>query len=90
MSDRLHHKPAELSGGEQQRVAVARALANNPDIIFADEPTGNLDSLNSEALHKLFVKLRDELKVTFLIVTHNTQLVGLGDKVFEMKDGVIH
>ncbi len=90
MSDRLHHKPAELSGGEQQRVAVARALANNPDIIFADEPTGNLDSVNSEALHKLFVNLRDELKVTFLIVTHNPQLVGLGDKVFEMKDGVIH
>ena len=90
MSERLHHKPAELSGGEQQRVAVARALANNPDIIFADEPTGNLDSVNSEALHKLFVKLRDELKVTFLIVTHNQQLVGLGDKVFEMKDGVIH
>ncbi len=90
LSDRLHHKPAELSGGEQQRVAVARALANNPDIIFADEPTGNLDSINSDALHKLFVKLRDELKVTFLIVTHNPQLVGLGDKVFEMKDGVIH
>ena len=90
LSDRLHHKPAELSGGEQQRVAVARALANNPDIIFADEPTGNLDSVNSEALHNLFVKLRDELKVTFLIVTHNPQLVGLGDKVFEMKDGVIH
>ncbi len=90
LSDRLNHKPAELSGGEQQRVAVARALANNPDIIFADEPTGNLDSVNSEALHNLFVKLRDELKVTFLIVTHNPQLVGLGDKVFEMKDGVIH
>ena len=83
-------KPSELSGGEQQRIAVARALANSPDIIFADEPTGNLDSVNSEALHKLFVKLRDELKVTFLIVTHNQRLVGLGDKVFEMKDGVIH
>lgn len=89
LSDRANHKPSELSGGEQQRVAVARALANNPDIIFADEPTGNLDSANSELLHKLFVDLKEKLGVTFLVVTHNPQLVNLGDKVFEMKDGVI-
>lgn len=90
LGDRANHKPSELSGGEQQRIAVARALANNPDIIFADEPTGNLDSANSELLHKLFVELKDKLGVTFLLVTHNPQLVNLGDKVFEMKDGVIH
>ena len=90
LSERLHHKPSELSGGEQQRVAVARALANNPDIVFADEPTGNLDSVNSEMLHKLFVELKQKLGVTFLVVTHNPELVKLGDKVFEMKDGVIH
>lgn len=90
LSDRANHKPSELSGGEQQRVAVARALANNPDIIFADEPTGNLDSANSELLHKLFVELKEKLGITFLVVTHNPQLVNLGDKVFEMKDGVIH
>jgi lipoprotein-releasing system ATP-binding protein len=89
LSDRANHKPSELSGGEQQRIAVARALANNPDIIFADEPTGNLDSANSELLHKLFVELKNKLGVTFLVVTHNPQLVNLGDKVFEMKDGQI-
>ncbi|MCX6170889.1 MAG: ABC transporter ATP-binding protein [Ignavibacteriales bacterium] len=89
LSDRSNHKPSELSGGEQQRIAVARALANNPDIIFADEPTGNLDSDNSELLHKLFVELKNKLGITFLVVTHNPQLVNLGDKVFEMKDGVI-
>ncbi|MCL4547202.1 MAG: ABC transporter ATP-binding protein [Bacteroidetes bacterium] len=89
LSERLHHKPSELSGGEQQRVAVARALANNPDIVFADEPTGNLDSVNSEMLHKLFVELKQKLGVTFLVVTHNPELVKLGDKVFEMKDGKI-
>jgi lipoprotein-releasing system ATP-binding protein len=89
LSDRSNHKPSELSGGEQQRVAVARALANNPDIIFADEPTGNLDSANSELLHKLFVELKEKLGITFLVVTHNPQLVNLGDKVFEMKDGLI-
>ncbi|MCL6097201.1 MAG: ABC transporter ATP-binding protein [Bacteroidetes bacterium] len=89
LNERLHHKPSELSGGEQQRVAVARALANNPDIVFADEPTGNLDSVNSEMLHKLFVELKQKLGVTFLVVTHNTELVKLGDKVFEMKDGKI-
>lgn len=89
LSDRSDHKPAELSGGEQQRIAVARALANNPDIIFADEPTGNLDSANSEVLHNLFSELKTKLGLTFLVVTHNPQLVDLGDKIFEMKDGII-
>jgi lipoprotein-releasing system ATP-binding protein len=89
LSERFDHKPAELSGGEQQRVAVARALANNPDIIFADEPTGNLDSKNSEIIHELFVNLRDEMNATFLIVTHNPDLVNIGDRVLEMKDGKI-
>lgn len=90
LSDRASHKPSELSGGEQQRIAVARALANNPDIIFADEPTGNLDSANSQVLHQLFVELKEKLGITFLVVTHNPQLVNLGDKVFEMKDGQIY
>jgi lipoprotein-releasing system ATP-binding protein len=85
--ERIDHKPAELSGGEQQRVAVARALANDPEVIFADEPTGNLDSANSEAIHNLIVELRDKFKKTFVIVTHNKGLVKLADKVFEMKDG---
>ena len=89
LSERMNHKPAELSGGEQQRVAVARALANNPSIIFADEPTGNLDSANSEAIHKIIVDLRDKFNKTFVIVTHNSGLVNLADKVFEMKDGKI-
>ncbi len=87
LSDRMDHKPAELSGGEQQRVAVARALANDPQIIFGDEPTGNLDSKNSESIHQLILELRDNLKVTFVIVTHNPNLVKLADKVFEIKDG---
>lgn len=87
LSERFDHKPAELSGGEQQRVAVARALINNPKIIFADEPTGNLDSQNSEILHQLFLKLKDEFGLTFLMVTHNPGLVNLADTVFEMKDG---
>ena len=90
LGERANHKPSELSGGEQQRIAVARALANNPDIIFADEPTGNLDSANSELLHKLFVVLKEKLGVTFLVVTHNPQLVNLGDKVFEMKHGILN
>ena len=85
--ERIDHKPAELSGGEQQRVAVARALANNPEVIFADEPTGNLDSANSDAIHNLIVELRDKYNKTFVIVTHNKGLVKLADKVFEMKDG---
>lgn len=89
LSERCNHKPAALSGGEQQRVAVARALANNPDIIFADEPTGNLDSSNSDEMHNLFLKLRDELGITMLIVTHNPDLVKLADRVLEMKDGKI-
>jgi lipoprotein-releasing system ATP-binding protein len=89
LKDRSNHKPSELSGGEQQRVAVARALANSPDIIFADEPTGNLDSINSDSLHQLFVELRNKLGLTFLIVTHNPKLMNLGDTVFEMKDGQI-
>jgi lipoprotein-releasing system ATP-binding protein len=87
LSERIDHKPAELSGGEQQRVAVARALANDPEVIFADEPTGNLDSANSESIHNLIVELRDKYKKTFVIVTHNKGLVKLADKVFEMKDG---
>ena len=89
LSDRMDHKPAELSGGEQQRVAVARALANNPDIIFADEPTGNLDSKNSNMIHELFVDLQKKFDLTFLIVTHNKELGALGDFVLEMKDGQI-
>jgi lipoprotein-releasing system ATP-binding protein len=89
LSERINHKPAELSGGEQQRVAVARALANDPSIIFADEPTGNLDSANSEAIHKIIVDLRDKFNKSFVIVTHNNSLVKLADKVFEMKDGKI-
>jgi len=89
LNQRLNHRPSELSGGEAQRVAVARALANSPEIIFADEPTGNLDSANSEMLHKLIFDLRDKLSATFLIVTHNPELIKLGDVVFEMKDGKI-
>ena len=89
LSDRMDHKPAELSGGEQQRVAVARALANDPQIIFGDEPTGNLDSKNSEAIHQLILELRDTLKMTFVIVSHNPNLVNLADKVFEIKDGKV-
>jgi len=87
LSERTEHKPAELSGGEQQRVAVARALANNPQIVFADEPTGNLDSANSEAIHKLIVELKEKYNKTFVIVTHNQNLVKLADKVYEIKDG---
>jgi len=89
LTERLDHKPAELSGGEQQRVAVARALANNPKIIFADEPTGNLDSLNSEEIHKLILDLKLNLGVTFVIVTHNQNLVDLADQIYEIKDGKI-
>ena len=89
LEDRIDHKPAELSGGEQQRVAVARALINEPDIIFADEPTGNLDSANSEILNSLFVDLKNKFSTTFIIVTHNPELMKLADNFFEMKDGKI-
>lgn len=87
LSNRATHKPSELSGGEQQRVAVARALANDPQIIFADEPTGNLDTVNSEAIHKIILELRDKYKKTLVIVTHNRGLVNFADNVFEIKDG---
>lgn len=89
LADRVNHKPAALSGGEQQRVAVARALANNPKIIFADEPTGNLDSANSDEIHKLILKLKNEMGMTFVIVTHNPNLVALADILYEIKDGQI-
>ncbi len=89
LSDRSHHKPSEISGGEQQRVAVARALANKPSIIFADEPTGNLDSFSSSKIHELFRDLNTNLKLTFLVVTHNTELVKIADNLFEMKDGLL-
>lgn len=89
LSDRMENKPNEMSGGEQQRVAVARALINNPDIIFADEPTGNLDTANAKELHQLFFDLRDKLKQTFLIVTHNEELAKLSDRVLHMVDGKI-
>lgn len=87
LRDRLQNKPGQLSGGEQQRVAVARALINNPSIIMADEPTGNLDSANAKELHKLFIQLRDQYKQTFLIVTHNEELAAMSDRVLHMKDG---
>lgn len=87
LKDRAHHKPGELSGGEQQRVAVARALINKPDVIFADEPSGNLDTASAENLHALFFKLRDEFYQTFVIVTHNEQLANMADRKLVMKDG---
>lgn len=87
--ERNENKPNQLSGGEQQRVAVARALINNPDIVFADEPTGNLDSANAKELHQLFFDLRKQFNQTFLIVTHNEELSQLSDRVLHMKDGKI-
>lgn len=87
LEQRLHHKPSQLSGGEQQRVAVARALVNQPKVIFADEPSGNLDSKNAEELHQLFFRLRDEFGQTFVIVTHNEELANMADRKLVMTDG---
>jgi lipoprotein-releasing system ATP-binding protein len=89
LAHRGNHKPAELSGGEQQRVAVARALINNPALIMADEPSGNLDTNNARELHKLFFELRDKLSQTFIIVTHNEELANMADRKVQMKDGSI-
>jgi len=89
LEDRAHHKPNELSGGEQQRIAVARSLINNPKVIFADEPSGNLDSKNSTELHQLFFDLRDEFKQSFVIVTHNEELANMTDRKLTMSDGLI-
>lgn len=89
LSSRLHNKPQQLSGGEQQRVAVARALINTPSIIMADEPTGNLDSANAKELHRLFIELRQQFNQTFLIVTHNEELAQMSDRILRMKDGKI-
>ena len=89
LSDRIHHKPQELSGGEQQRVAVARALINDPKVVFADEPSGNLDSHNATSLHEVFFKLRDQTGCTFVIVTHNEALANMADRKIMLKDGKI-
>ncbi len=89
LSHRMENKPNQLSGGEQQRVAVARALINRPDIVFADEPTGNLDTAHARELHQLFFDLRKQFQQTFLIVTHNEELAGLSDRVLHMKDGLL-
>ncbi len=89
LKERLLHKPSELSGGEQQRVAVARALINNPKVIFADEPSGNLDSTNAKELHQLFFNLREQFKQTFVIVTHNTELAEMADRKLIMRDGLV-
>ena len=89
LTSRKHHKPNELSGGEKQRVAVARALINSPSIILADEPSGNLDTQNAIDLHNLFIKLNSEMNQTFLVITHNKDLANLADRVIEMKDGEI-
>ena len=89
VAHRTEHKPSELSGGEQQRVAVARALINNPSVILADEPSGNLDTHNAEELHKLFFTLREKLRQTFVIVTHNKELADMSDRKLTMKDGIM-
>ncbi len=89
LSHRLDHKPSQLSGGEQQRVAVARALINKPDIVLADEPSGNLDSINARELHQLFFRLREETGQTFLVVTHNEELARQCDRVWMMRDGML-
>jgi len=87
LQHRLQNKPNQLSGGEQQRVAVARALINNPSIVMADEPTGNLDSANAKELHQLFINLRQQFNQAFLIVTHNEELAKMSDRIVHMKDG---
>jgi lipoprotein-releasing system ATP-binding protein len=89
LTERSDHKPSELSGGEQQRVAVARALVNNPSVILADEPSGNLDTANKDELHKLFFRLRDTFGQTIVIVTHDRQLAAMSDRILGIKDGVI-
>lgn len=89
ISHRLDHKPSELSGGEQQRTAVARALINDPALVLADEPSGNLDSKNAQELHQLFFDLRKQLNQTFIIVTHNQQFAGMADRKLEIKDGMV-
>ena len=89
LSERLEHKPSQLSGGEQQRVAIARALINNPSVILADEPSGNLDSQNKNELHKLFFKLRDDLNQTIVIVTHDKELATMSDRTLSMQDGLM-
>jgi lipoprotein-releasing system ATP-binding protein len=89
LAHRIHHKPSELSGGEQQRVAVARALVNNPDVILADEPSGNLDSNTASSLHDLFFELRKQFNQTFIIATHNEQLAHRSDRMLTIRDGVI-
>ena len=89
LGHRLNHKPAELSGGEQQRVAVARALINRPDVVLADEPSGNLDSQNKKELHNLFFTLRDKFNQTFVIVTHDNELAGMSDRTITMHDGLL-
>lgn len=89
LKDRMHHKPSELSGGEQQRVAVARALMNKPSLVLADEPSGNLDSVNARELHKLFFELRDKFNQSFVIVTHNEELANMADRKLTICDGVI-
>ena len=89
LTARKDHKPSQLSGGEQQRIAVARALINKPAVVLADEPSGNLDSASAKDLHKLFFKLRDELDQTFVIVTHNPELAAMSDRTITIKDGTI-
>jgi lipoprotein-releasing system ATP-binding protein len=89
LADRMEHKPSALSGGEQQRIAVARALINQPAVVLADEPSGNLDSVNAKELHKLFFRLREEFKQTFVIVTHNEELAEMADRRLIIKDGII-
>lgn len=89
LTDRLEHKPGEMSGGEQQRVAVARALINDPEVILADEPSGNLDTENKQELHRLFIRLRDHFQKTLVIVTHDRELASLSDRIIMMKDGLV-